>query len=42
MYGTQTREEALAKQLAFENDVKMYGTQTAQRQPIIGHGLRMM
>ncbi len=28
MYGTQTKEKGVNAKTAFENDVKMYGTQT--------------
>ena len=42
MYGTQT--ERLEKQQTpmFENDVKMYGTQTVMERKKKGYSLRMM
>ena len=43
MYGTQTATIAIETVPSFENDVKMYGTQTPPvYNPQMTHGLRMM
>ena len=42
MYGTQTNVNEEFKLLGFENDVKMYGTQTYAYYPFIHKSLRMM
>ena len=42
MYGTQTLGLRSAIQLKFENDVKMYGTQTGHEFAAQVRGLRMM
>ena len=42
MYGTQTQPFRLQAVHKFENDVKMYGTQTTVRQMVRLHCLRMM
>ena len=43
MYGTQTATIPSASLKLFENDVKMYGTQTPPvYNPQMTHGLRMM
>ena len=43
MYGTQTAARPVLRVDRFENDVKMYGTQTPPvYNPQMTHGLRMM
>ena len=42
MYGTQTSAVARTADTGFENDVKMYGTQTATEHGDSGLSLRMM
>ena len=42
MYGTQTRGELLQQAAEFENDVKMYGTQTFVEGGMENVSLRMM
>ena len=42
MYGTQTNVETPDTCTGFENDVKMYGTQTEFDREWIEDGLRMM
>ena len=42
MYGTQTMDIFLEFTLLFENDVKMYGTQTIEQAMSVCLGLRMM
>ena len=42
MYGTQTMLETIINLIKFENDVKMYGTQTDERWKDCGRCLRMM
>ena len=43
MYGTQTETDRKDSRVEFENDVKMYGTQTAYRtHPAHRYSLRMM
>ena len=42
MYGTQTGLRSYARELGFENDVKMYGTQTQVVATTTVTGLRMM
>ena len=42
MYGTQTEFDALREKAVFENDVKMYGTQTRIPSAVSGGCLRMM
>ena len=42
MYGTQTDEDYIQLRFQFENDVKMYGTQTSNMATCIQNGLRMM
>ena len=42
MYGTQTPQNKEEKDMTFENDVEMYGTQTSSIVPLQPHGLRMM
>ena len=42
MYGTQTQSGFIIQNLQFENDVKMYGTQTLNEKVAIHAGLRMM
>ena len=42
MYGTQTDGTANIAVAAFENDVKMYGTQTIEQAMSVCLGLRMM
>ena len=42
MYGTQTGGKCVGKELVFENDVKMYGTQTESLRMSFSHCLRMM
>ena len=42
MYGTQTYDEQHSRCNRFENDVKMYGTQTSYPLAVAQFGLRMM
>ena len=42
MYGTQTIKVNDSINLEFENDVKMYGTQTIEQAMSVCLGLRMM
>ena len=42
MYGTQTLTDTFPEFLEFENDVKMYGTQTGSKLEEDDVGLRMM
>ena len=42
MYGTQTIRKQLSMISAFENDVKMYGTQTSGVPLVLASRLRMM
>ena len=42
MYGTQTQEDYNKGDKMFENDVKMYGTQTVQQVSEQNISLRMM
>ncbi len=42
MYGTQTIKVKDSINLEFENDVKMYGTQTIEQAMSVCLGLRMM
>ena len=42
MYGTQTEFEIILRNRSFENDVKMYGTQTFMEKDKIYSSLRMM
>ena len=42
MYGTQTDQECKRSDRWFENDVKMYGTQTEIQYDILKFCLRMM
>ena len=42
MYGTQTKFVVKEKNYTFENDVKMYGTQTATKLEGLHISLRMM
>ena len=42
MYGTQTNTATATNSGMFENDVKMYGTQTLKCYKRNGEGLRMM
>ena len=42
MYGTQTLDDAKIADIQFENDVKMYGTQTSDVGRSGLSGLRMM
>ena len=42
MYGTETPLGYLFLYFEFENDVKMYGTETCARSLSSGMGLRMM
>ena len=42
MYGTQTHPSIFQRHILFENDVKMYGTQTLALFICIEPGLRMM
>ena len=42
MYGTQTQPFRLQAVHKFENDVKMYGTQTIEQAMSVCLGLRMM
>ncbi len=42
MYGTQTEIDSFVMLTPFENDVKMYGTQTKKAGGMCGKGLRMM
>ena len=42
MYGTQTISQSMYVNIVFENDVKMYGTQTHIDVFPQGRGLRMM
>ena len=42
MYGTQTITEMCVPTNGFENDVKMYGTQTDGKDAVVQMGLRMM
>ena len=42
MYGTQTKEKVCICIAQFENDVKMYGTQTTGKLWMQRQGLRMM
>ena len=42
MYGTQTKVIELACDFEFENDVKMYGTQTYKVEQVTFYCLRMM
>ena len=42
MYGTQTLKELTNKNSKFENDVKMYGTQTSDPISLTSPSLRMM
>ena len=42
MYGTQTKQQGISAEYMFENDVKMYGTQTIEQAMSVCLGLRMM
>ena len=42
MYGTQTERRSAESTTGFENDVKMYGTQTTGKLWMQRQGLRMM
>ena len=42
MYGTQTPAAGIPLHYGFENDVKMYGTQTEGNEETIQECLRMM
>ncbi len=42
MYGTQTKQQGISAEYMFENDVKMYGTQTNLKMQNTQLRLRMM
>ena len=42
MYGTQTKKKLCQTTAKFENDVKMYGTQTSGVPLVLASRLRMM
>ena len=41
MYGTQTKKKLCQTTAKFENDVKMYGTQTARTQGVFENDVKM-